>query len=542
MRVVVWAGVSSRPQAELDSLDQQIADGRAWAERQGAGVAAVLVVPGVTRNFIDFYDALAGLDEFLRPGEHNAYRELERLLAERAFDVLWIRGRDRLGRTDALIAGVEERCRRAGVVVQSQAMPATGHVAGDLYTAAIERASAQREIVELVRRNRYGMDGRLARGLPLSGPVPFGYQPAQEIVAGRLARVAVAVPEELESYRWLVAVTLDGSVSLKSAAERLAGRWPERQWARSGIRTMLASPFYAGLVLRRRERHENETAALRVVGPETGPLVDPLWPDVETLLAQRVARGSALLRDQRGRPKIALVSVGRHEPAIDLAQWLELQRLLDLRSETRHPVPASALWAGILRCGLCGARMAVNPSGQRPDGRLPYTNYVCGRRRDQGPDACRNRQISERRITKRIVVYLRELFLARGGALANPPSTDPRQQEMVEMLASELAGIHERRDRLTLLFETGRIDLDAFDRRAAELRAQAAGVEAQLAGARQSLADDAQRSRRTALLADILPALEERLGQVNQREANRWLRQIFRAVYVVDGEVTRIEL
>ena len=40
----------------------------------------------------------------------------------------------------------------------------------------------------------------------------------------------------------------------------------------------------------------------------------------------------------------------------------------------------------------------------------------------------------------------------------------------------------------------------------------------------------------------ILPNLETRLESVPPAEANRWLSQIFRAVYVADREVVRIEL
>lgn len=540
MRAVIWAAVSSRPQAELDSIDQQIADGRDWTERQGGETAAVLTVPGVTRSFIDFYDALAGLDEFLRPGEHNAYRELERLLAGRAFDVLWVRARDRLGRTDALIAGVEERCRRAGVRVHSQAMPSTGHAAGDLYTSAIERAGAQREIVELVRRNRYGMDSRAARGLPMGGPLPFGYRAQQEIVAGRLVRVAAAVPAELDAYRWLVACTLDGSETQSSMGARLAVRFPERRWTGGALRVILANPFYAGLVLRRRERNEGETAALRVMG-SGAPLDDALWPEVEALLARRASGGSYRYTDAQGRRKIAVVSAGRHEPAIGLAEWLELQRLLDLRSGTRRPPSHDALWAGILRCGACGSRMVMHHGGPRPDGQGRYRNYACGRRRMEGETACSNRTLSEGKATALVVKYLRALFAARGAASEDAP-VDARQVEAEVLLARELADLQAREERLTLLFETGRIDLDGFDRRATELRGQGERVAAQLAAARAALAGQAESSRRMALLGELLPELEGRLGAVDAGEANRWLHQVFRAIYLVDGAVVGVDV
>jgi DNA invertase Pin-like site-specific DNA recombinase len=141
LRALIWAAVSSKPQAEKDSLSEQLADGRAYADRVGWTVVGDLSVPGHTRDM-------------------PAYADLQRLAGERAFDVLICRGRDRLGRTDALITQVEAIVERAGAQVLSLAMPAPIGVPADrgsLYVAAIERAGAQAEVVELVRRHRSGM-------------------------------------------------------------------------------------------------------------------------------------------------------------------------------------------------------------------------------------------------------------------------------------------------------------------------------------------------------------------------------------------------
>lgn len=60
--------------------------------------------------------------------------------------------------------------------------------------------------------------------------------------------------------------------------------------------------------------------------------------------------------------------------------------------------------------------------------------------------------------------------------------------------------------------------------------------------ARAALAGQAESSRRMALLGELLPELEGRLGSVDAGEANRWLRQVFRAIYLVDGAVVGVDV
>ena len=161
-------------------------------ERHGWQIVGRLQVPGATRNYVDLADAIEGLDDDLRRLQldvPNAYRELAEMIAKRQLDVLVVRSRDRLARTDSLIAGIEERLRRADATLYSMAMPPTGQRAGDFYVSAIERASAQHELERLRERHEKGMDDRLRRGLTLTGPVPFPY-----VEVRTLARHEVGAP------------------------------------------------------------------------------------------------------------------------------------------------------------------------------------------------------------------------------------------------------------------------------------------------------------------------------------------------------------
>src|SRR5690606_34972617 len=103
-----WAAVSSLPQAQKISLDDQLAVNRQHIEKHDGILIAELVVPGESRDIVLFEEAAAKMD---------AYAQLKALLDAKAFDVLICLNRSRLGRTLALAETVAELCRRAGVFV-----------------------------------------------------------------------------------------------------------------------------------------------------------------------------------------------------------------------------------------------------------------------------------------------------------------------------------------------------------------------------------------------------------------------------------------
>lgn len=536
-RAVVWAAVSSRPQAERDSIDQQLVDGGALAAAQGWQVVATLVVPGESRDYIDLADALAGLDERLRPGEENAYRRLLDLLAGRAFDVLVCRARDRLGRTDALIAGVEERCRRAGVVVWSIAMPPSGSEAGDLYVSAVERAGAQREMVELQRRHRYGMDGRLRRGEMLSNVVPFGYR-AEIVVVGRgVERRAVVEPAEAGAYRELVAETLARGATEAALMERMRGQFPDRKWPASSVSYILRNPFHVGLVLRRR-RQEDAGPLLRVFRPSEPSIFDhPDWPAAEALLTARASRSRWANRDASGRQKVHLLALGTHEPVIELPQWLALQREMESRSDAHRPHAPGSLWGGMAVCGLCGAPMHFHTSG--PSRSQRYFYYRCARR-DRRYGNCQNDAIRLEALTAAAVGYLAEFYHALEAQVDGTPQQESATVDLLASIVAQRVDLLAQRERLEMMAISGRISLETFDERTAALDGALLDVEGRLSREQAALASRERAVVRLALVRTMLPDLESRLLAADPVEVNRWLKEAIEAVVVTRGEVVVI--
>jgi hypothetical protein len=349
-----------------------------------------------------------------------------------------------------------------------------------------------------------------------------------------LTRIATVNEREAEAYRWAVSETLAGTMRQQDILARLRDRFPERRWSPSALRGMLRSPFYLGLVLRRRARTDRDRATLVVAGQ----LDHARWPDVEAILLSRAQGDTSARGNSRSGQRVYVVSEGKHEALIDVPTWLDLQALLDGRSKSRRPTSGRGLWSGILFCGVCGQRMYTDA---RTDKRgQERVNYRCGSRHTGQP--CGNKAVSERKATFAVGQHLRAV-LATYTPDEDVEATGPAwQAERARLLEREIKETGEERGRLVLLFKTGRIDLDEFDALRAETAAKLDRLEVELRALREKAVNRERRTGRLAVLGELLPDLEGRLLAAPADEANRLLRQIFDAVHVVNGEVVSVEL
>lgn len=535
LRAAIWAGVSSRPQTERDSLDDQLRDGRALAERDGWQIVAELVVPGESRGYVDLPEAIAELQKELRPGEANAYRQLLELIDGRKIDVLVVAGRDRLGRMEGLVTSIEDRLKRIGAYVHSLRVPPSGSRTADIYSSAIERANLRDEIERLTERHRRGMDGRARRGMLIGPQPPFGYTVAMRQEGSRLIRYAVVDQGEAATYRWLVDVILSREQTIEDLGGRMRALYPQRQWSVATFSSLMRNPFHAGLIWRRRKRWPDEHATLIVLDPGVPSLLqDPAWPEVETLLLGRAQRRLFRGVDQQTlQTKVHLVGPGEHEPLIRLEYWLELQRLMEAQSEFRRPWSLKSTWAGILRCGLCGSPMHFKGQPQ------PGYYYCAHRKPSRG--GCRLPYVRSDRIAHQVADVLRTMFAREEASLivsdATPAAAD------VAGWKRQLGEVATQRERLMELYEMRRVTLEEFDRRAAKL--EAAQTEIRMAMAEVELRTETANARRerVAGLASVLPDFEERIAAANPSEINRWLRALFSQIVIGDdGAVREVHL
>lgn len=180
VRCVIWAAVSSKPQAseEKDSIPSQITAARELIQRNEGWheVHEPLVIPGHSRSYIFLAEAARDM---------SVYTELLELTRSGSIDLVVCRGRDRLGRKDALIAQVEEYLASYDVQVYSMAMPtriqdprefAERKDRASIWMRSVERAKALDEVTEPQQRFQMGMRSRIRKRGLHANRIPYGYR------------------------------------------------------------------------------------------------------------------------------------------------------------------------------------------------------------------------------------------------------------------------------------------------------------------------------------------------------------------------------
>lgn len=92
------------------------------------------------------------------------------------------------------------------------------------------------------------------------------------------------------------------------------------------------------------------------------------------------------------------------------------------------------------------------------------------------------------------------------------------------------------------MYETGRIDLEGFDLRAAEIDQALGGVLERIDHERRTAQSEAGRQVRLATLEDLLPVIGERLAAIEPAAGNRWLREMIEGARVEHRRVVDVSL
>jgi len=507
-RALIWTAVSTIPQTERDSLDQQETDARAHCEASGWAVAATLSVPGHSREYIQYDEAANGME---------AYRALREHLRARDFDVLVCRSLDRLGRTPSLIHQVAAYCQQAGVRIHCLNLPMTGNTTADAFLLAIGSAVAGNELAEFRRRHRDGMDGRAYHGFPISPTLPFPYYRLPDPDTGKPTGPAY-LDEKGKAALHEVLDMLRRGHGLAECARYLNGRQiltaSENRWWTNNLARLLRIPFLAGKIIRHRSR----------IGHR----------------AQGEKAHVALPADK------LLVADGRHGPVFSAEEWGELQALIAPRRRGRPNRSHHGIWSGILVCDYCGHRMYVRQSDGKPSPRGEGKNgresigYFCGYTyMDDSPHV---NHISQRRVNRQIIPFLTERLRAdeaNAGEDGIAPG-DSSDLPAIPDFSRELADLDRRERAAYLAYETGRIDLALYDERRKELRGLREALNQRVAEIESARAEGERAHTNRLALAELLPVLPEMLESTDPRQLNHLLRTLLPPVVVRDKSIIRI--
>lgn len=186
---VIWAAVSTAKQTTEDkhSLPLQVAEARAFFEREGIEVLDVLMVPGHSRRYKDFNElarkaAAKGVEAFVK---------LEQYWRAGAFDVLWVRGGDRFARTQSLHARITEEVIDSKAVIYSSE---DGWIDKQNYRmwTAMSGFSAASNVDRLVEYARKVKDEKAALGLCINSRVWWSHK----TIRNEFGKIQAIVPDE----------------------------------------------------------------------------------------------------------------------------------------------------------------------------------------------------------------------------------------------------------------------------------------------------------------------------------------------------------
>ena len=370
-RCAIYARYSSDLQSPT-SIEDQLRLCRTFAERQGWAVVA---------TYSDA--ALSGFGVEHRPG----YQQLvaDALAASRPFDTMLAEDLSRLTRDTAELLRLYRRLQLKGIDIVGISDGIATSQQGAKVQLTVKGLVNEIYLDDLREKTHRGLSGRVARGLSPGGRI-FGYRtvPASDALRGAgqtpSARSEIE-PREAEIVRRIFR-DYAGGRSMKQIAHRLNSenvpfpakdtkRGPSRRgWALSTIHVFLRNEKYTGVWI------WNRTKFLK--DPDTGRRRPIPRPPEEWV--------------RQERPELRIVEA-------DL--WDAVRGRLRILAERYECGPGRTpggsarvaysphLLSGLLRCGVCGARMTARTITRKKQGKAyRYGWYACSFAVQKGPAVC----------------------------------------------------------------------------------------------------------------------------------------------------------
>lgn len=495
VRCLSWVAVSSEPQAERSSPEDQSAGNRSFIENLSQHYMGYTGVWAGEIRLVGSRSILS-LERAMRA--HKEYAQLVEMIEQKAFDVLIVAERDRLGREASLIIQIELLCLEYGIVVvpRHSSRPNSldpSEVASNLGTtinATVEAALAKVYIQQLVRRRHDGMATRVQQKKLFASNVPYGYRYEYD----RDGNASIVIDEPAA-----VIVRKIFSLYIQGRGTPYIGQYLDaigtlsprgKKWNRGGVASILNNVYvYAGkLEFNRRSR--------------------------------------------TGQPYARLD--GKHPPIISEEEAKEIVAERQRRSVTRA-IRHSA-FGGICVCSSCGQPMYSSTSHRR-DGRIRECKLVCASENCQQPTTVQEHLVAD--ILRTAILALRQHADLTTLLPDDIDATEPIRLRL-RTLRDEHAELMTKKARLLDIYLDGRLDRSEFGRRQDILSAQSERIEREI----QQLEIEIDRAvdpntarRRLEEMRDSgLQMLE--LADKEPERVNAWLRNHFR-VYVRRGRRIR---
>ncbi|WP_407670265.1 recombinase family protein [Paramagnetospirillum marisnigri] len=375
LRAVIYARYSSDNQSE-SSIDDQVRECRAYAERLGWSVVQVYADPEISGR--------------------SAFRpEYQRMLADaerHRFDVVVCEGVDRLSRRLADLAGMYDILAAEGIRIHALH---SGEIT-DMHVSMLGLV-AQQFSKDLGHKTRRGQAGRIAKG-KVAGGLAYGYQALPPTKNGKTTEAGEReiVEEEAEVVRRIFTMYASGITPEEIAArlnrEGVPG-FKGHPWRNTTLRGqgkrgtgILRNELYVGRLVwgrtsfirlpktGKRVARINDQSRVQITEvPHLRIISDDLWNAVQAQLEDRGRRANSARTD-------------------------DADRSLDLNANHRPRY----LLTGLLTCSECGGSYII----------IGKDRYGCNNRK-RGTGMCTNSiTITRQKVEERILACLRHSLMA----------------------------------------------------------------------------------------------------------------------------------
>jgi site-specific DNA recombinase len=502
MNAISWAAVSSKPQADRESLHDQHRLNHALAEALDWEIVADITVSGESRSYYRIEEAKANV---------TAYQELADYADAGHIDWLIVKDRSRLARTRRLNRQLSDYLQDHNIRVYSRTMPPSSteeRTEADVWGEAIESGYSEAEVLRLKQRREMGMQARIRAGKMPATP-PWGFKRVAD-GRGDISYV-FADPRAEEAVRHAITRYQQGVSMLRivhEAREKGIKTCSGNDWTIPTVRQIIFQPAYYSLAAwgRRRTFHRNGRKVTRRLPPEQ-------WLIAEADFA------------------------GPFTPADWSATLEEAQRRAEehpRRRGTRYPL------SGIFWCAHCDRPMhGTSNQTQR--------YYRC-----TPPGATANREpgprhyVSLKKAHRQLGEELRRLMLQPDWLAAlseeQPPGHDQHERSL---LLEQVDELERRRKRWMDAYEDGAIELSDFSDRIGKLLSEEALLARRLERLDDALAQEQAREDWLSFVQERILALPDTLSVDLSPSDSDELRKIattlWNRITVEDHEIIGID-
>jgi site-specific DNA recombinase len=352
-------GDEDRRAADEKSVDDQEAEGTAWARRAGADLVRVFTDPGLSASQFATKE---------RPG----FRKLLAAVEAGEIDVVWVWAIDRSQRDLRVFTELRDLFQRQQVALSVNGRLHDPNIYDDWMMLGFTSMFGERYSVELSKNVRRGQKSAAADGAP-HGPIPYGYKRTR----------AQNRPEGLPADRvWMDSTKLFvwQEPDLWDGDEQAVDRSPA--WVVREIYRRAAAGDSLGAIA----RDLNDRGIPLPRGGNPGPR--NRWTNTQI---KRIALNPAYLglrvyqHDWAGEGwakahKSVMPVPGKWPPLVGEEQFWQVHRLLtDPARKTDRPYAAKSLLSCLVTCAKCGGEVAAAWTGRNNGTR--YNVYACGYRR-----------------------------------------------------------------------------------------------------------------------------------------------------------------